>query len=51
MTTQVKNPDRIRITCQTGCPCFSDENGCLREFNHCGSYVFINEKKNEENCP
>lgn len=51
MTTQVKNPDRIRITCQTGCPCFSNENTCLREFNHCGSYVFINEKKNEENCP
>lgn len=33
MMTEIKNPDRIRETCLVNCPCFSQENGCLREFN------------------
>lgn len=41
MTTrrQIKNPDRIAITCKTQCPCFSEEFGCLKENGICGSYV------------
>lgn len=36
--TQIKNPERIEITCKKGCPCFDPENGCLRQFNSCGNY-------------
>jgi hypothetical protein len=36
---QVKNPDRIRETCQKGCDCFSEEFGCLRQISQtCGNY-------------
>jgi hypothetical protein len=41
--TQVKNPARIDITCKKGCPCFSEEFGCLRQFNSCGSYKIVYE--------
>lgn len=33
--TTIKNPERIRETCQKNCKCFSAENGCMREFNYC----------------
>lgn len=36
ITTQIKNPDRIRQTCQNGCPCFDSENECMKQFNTCG---------------
>ena len=39
----VKNPERIRQTCQKGCPCFSEEFGCLRQFNSCGNYKIVYE--------
>ena len=29
--TTIKNPERIRETCQKGCKCFDPENGCLRQ--------------------
>lgn len=34
----VKNPSRVEITCKKGCPCFSEEFGCLRQNNSCGNY-------------
>lgn len=42
--TTVKNPSRIDITCKKGCPCFSEEFECLRQFNSCGNYKFILDK-------
>ena len=41
--TTVRNPERIRVTCQKGCQCFSEEFGCLRQFNSCGNYKIIYE--------
>ena len=38
MQSIVKNPDRIRETCQFGCQCWSDEFGCLKENGTCGKY-------------
>ena len=38
MVVTVKNPDRIRETCQKNCECFSEEFGCLRENGTCGNY-------------
>ena len=36
---RVKNPERVRETCQKDCKCFSEEFGCLREINQtCGNY-------------
>ena len=31
--TQVMNPERVRITCEKGCKCFSKEKGCLKQNN------------------
>lgn len=31
--TQVMNPERIRITCENGCPCWSPDFGCSKQ-NH-----------------
>lgn len=39
--TTVKNPDRIRQTCENGCPCFSQENDCMREYNGCERMKYI----------
>lgn len=33
--TTVKNPERIRQTCQKGCKCYDDYFGCMREFGYC----------------
>ena len=38
MQTVVKNPDRIRETCQKSCKCWSDELGCLKQNGTCGQY-------------
>lgn len=39
MMTQIRNPERIAITCQNGCPCFDAEKGCLKQFNmKCEAY-------------
>ena len=35
MTTQVRNPARIDITCKAGCKCYKEEIGCCKEFNNC----------------
>lgn len=36
---RVKNPERVRETCQKDCKCFSEEFGCLRQINQtCGNY-------------
>ena len=39
--TTVKNPERIRQTCENGCNCFSAENGCMRDFNYCERMEYI----------
>lgn len=28
----VANPERVKITCQNGCHCYSEELGCVKEF-------------------
>lgn len=33
--TNVRNPDIVRNTCKDKCSCFSEENGCMRDFNSC----------------
>ena len=39
---QIKNPERIKITCQAGCKCWnSAENACEREIGYCPNYEFI----------
>ena len=35
IVVQARNPDRIRETCQKGCPCYSSEMGCRRQINYC----------------
>lgn len=34
--TQIRNPERIEITCKKGCPCYDPELECLRQFGTCG---------------
>ena len=47
MSSEIKNPDRIEKTCFLNCPCFSQENGCLREFNsQCEKFKTIDRKEN-----
>ena len=36
--TDVQNPERVEKTCKSLCGCFSEEFGCLRQFNTCGGY-------------
>lgn len=40
IVTDVKNPERIRITCQNGCKCSDGEIGCWKEnaAQVCGNY-------------
>ena len=38
MVTTIKNPSRIDVTCRINCPCFSEENGCCREYNTCSNF-------------
>lgn len=33
----VKNPERVKETCEKKCNCYSKDLQCLREFNHCGN--------------
>ena len=33
--TTVKNPERVKITCEKGCNCFNAEFGCMRQFHYC----------------
>lgn len=35
LQTQIRNPKRIDATCKQGCPCWSDEFGCIKE-HQCG---------------
>lgn len=43
----ITNPERIKITCANGCPCYSDEFGCGKEF--CGQNRFcLTNKWNEK---
>ena len=42
----IKNPDRIRETCQILCDCFDAKFGCMRESNYCDKYKFIYDELN-----
>ena len=45
--TQVINPERVRITCQKGCKCYSKENDCLKQNNSfCGNHEVYYEEEN-----
>lgn len=35
MITQVPNPERIKITCETDCKCYDKEIGCLKKKSQC----------------
>lgn len=35
---QIRNPDRVEITCKTKCSCFSEEFGCMKEIGLCEKY-------------
>lgn len=40
--TQVRNPERVAITCAAGCSCYDPELGCIRQITgHCGKYQGI----------
>lgn len=43
VTQQVKNPERIKITCAAGCKCYSEKmNCCQKEINNfCSNWKFI----------
>ena len=36
--TQVRNPERVKITCANGCKCFH-EGECMRQHNYCDSRI------------
>lgn len=33
MSQAVRNPERVKITCQNGCPCWSEEYGCGKQIS------------------
>ena len=37
----VRNPERIRQTCEKGCDCFSTKFGCMREFYYCERMDYV----------
>lgn len=40
--TTIMNPERVRITCEKGCSCFSKKNGCYKQITAiCGNFKFI----------
>lgn len=39
--TTIKNPERIRQTCEKGCDCFNAEFGCMREFHYCERMDYV----------
>ena len=41
IVTQIRNPDRIEITCKKICPCFDPENECMRQNGSCGRHEDI----------
>lgn len=44
----IRNPEREKITCQNGCSCYSEEFGCMREFNWCKNMDYVwSDKSNE----
>ena len=40
MATQVRNPEREKITCAAGCKCYNEKYGCSRQDNLCINYDF-----------
>lgn len=38
IVTTIRNPERVRETCEKGCECFDKENGCLRQTNYCKNF-------------
>ena len=46
MATQVRNPEREKITCAAGCKCYNETYGCSRQNNVCEHYKFRRNRKN-----
>lgn len=45
MQTQIRNPERVKITCEKNCACYDKEIGCIREESQCcNKYIFIRRK-------
>ena len=40
----IQNPERIAITCQSGCSCYNEEYGCGRQFDGCQNMAHIYDK-------
>lgn len=51
MSQVIRNPERVKTTCENGCPCWSNEIGCGKQFCndnrfcYCGAWVYKNEKE------
>ena len=41
---QMRNPDRIAVTCAKNCSCYNSEYECGRQFSTCGNYNQIDLK-------
>lgn len=41
IVTNIKNPERVRQTCEKGCKCFDKEFGCLRQSNYCDNFEIV----------
>lgn len=44
MSTQVRNPEREKITCANGCKCYTPSGTCARQDGLCGNYIFKKER-------
>lgn len=44
----VKNIERIRLTCQNGCKCWSEDFGCMKEFGYCDNICSVYKHLNEQ---
>lgn len=42
--TQVRNPERVKITCANGCPCYQNSE-CMRQYGQCGKQKYIGDEK------
>lgn len=46
MATQIRNPEREKITCAAGCKCYNETYGCSRQDNVCINYEFRRNRQN-----
>lgn len=46
IATQVRNPEREKITCAAGCKCYNETYGCSRDEGVCINYEFRRNRQN-----